>query len=159
MESAALIIMEADSGNKFLWIYVLAYNISLYFTKMSILISYRRMFTVTKVKLGAEIMICIVTAIILYTTTSILVQCRPISFYWNRNQDGYCSSPRIIWLSTAALNMATDLVILILPIPVVLKLQLNMRSKISLVFVFTLGAVWVKPSDVCCAHYWIYLGS
>jgi hypothetical protein len=108
---------------------------------MSILLSYRRMFETTRVKRGAELMILIVTICVLYAVIAILVQCKPISFYWNQNQEGHCSSPHSIWISTAALNMATDTVILILPIPVLMKLKLSIRSKMSLVLVFALGGV------------------
>lgn len=73
-------------------------------------------------------------------------QCRPPSYYWNRNQPGHCLNPEFIIntsITYGVISMATDFTIGILPIFVVRHLQMNLRSKCAVVGILAMAAVFV----------------
>ena len=91
--------------------------------------------------------------------------CRPISFFWKGwdgsegKQEDHCININIETYTYAGINMALDILILLLPIPQVfpyslvfgcsqltgttqvLDLQMNLRKKLGVVFIFTIGAL------------------
>jgi hypothetical protein len=83
----------------------------------------------------------------LYTMISVLVNCHPVSHFWNISSPGYCGSPLVLWMSTAGLNAFADLTIIIIPMPSLSTLTLPMKQKILLLGVFALGAVYVQLSS------------
>lgn len=48
-------------------------------------------------------------------TVALFLQCRPLNFYWDKTVEGTCFDQPKFYYVDAALNMATDLVILSLP--------------------------------------------
>ncbi len=75
-----------------------------------------------------------------------IFQCRPPSYYWNRNQPGHCLNPNFIInasITYGVISMATDFTIGILPIFVVRHLQMNFRSKCAVVGILAMAAVFV----------------
>ena len=67
--------------------------------------------------------------------------CRPVSYFWNKEQEGKCMNTFSYYMACAALNVFTDLVILILPIPTVWSLQLPKRQRLVLIGIFSLGGM------------------
>lgn len=73
-----------------------------------------------------------------------LLICKPISYNWNfRTHKGTCGNTVANCLAGAAVNVFTDLVILLLPMPIIWRLKIPTRSKLSLSFIFGLGFVYV----------------
>ena len=71
---------------------------------------------------------------------AIVLQCQPISFNWDLSvRGGRCVDQRILYTSTAAFNILTDLVILGLPLYIFSDLKIPKRTKFALLFVFLLG--------------------
>ena len=68
-----------------------------------------------------------------------IFQCRPVRAGWNFFLKGDCVSLQDIAVATGALNIATDLAIVIAPIPVVLKLQLKPAKMAGLLLMFSTG--------------------
>ena len=67
-----------------------------------------------------------------------LTVCGPISTYWE--------NPRVCWkdsmslqITFAAVAMALDLAVVVLPIPVVLKMHLSPRKKLKIIGIFAVG--------------------
>ena len=100
---------------------------------------------------------------ILYTTMAVstmwsvcfvfitIFQCRPPSYYWNRNQSGRCLSPNFIINASIAygvISMATDFTIGTLPIFIVWRLQMNRRSKFAVAGVLAMAAVFVLSAFI-----------
>jgi hypothetical protein len=122
------------------WTYVktLCYNMSLCFTKISILLLYLRVLThdyIRKVTWGSLAIVVIYNAwgLAMYLTT-----CVPLAKMWNKSIEGYCH-PISVWWALTYLHIITDFMIFIIPIPVVVTMTIPMRQKIGLMAVFTLG--------------------
>ena len=82
-----------------------------------------------------------------------LFECHPISFYWNKHQQGgsCVKNPLItIGLTSGVLSCIGDIIIFSLPFPVLSKLKLNSRKKMGLMGIFTLGLLYVPPRIPCC---------
>ncbi|KAF5667225.1 integral membrane protein PTH11 [Fusarium heterosporum] len=71
-------------------------------------------------------------------------QCNPVSFFWNKDQEGRCVSPDII-IALAALYsvfaVISDLVFAVLPGIIVWNLQLHKKTKYSLIPLLAMGCV------------------
>lgn len=71
---------------------------------------------------------------------AITLQCIPIAFNWDLTiRGGRCVDRRVLYTSTAAFSILTDLLILGLPLWVFSSLKIPRRTKIALLFVFLLG--------------------
>lgn len=109
--------------------------------KLSILLLYRRIFTgklFTQINysLGAILIIwCVVMEILG------IINCLPINAYWDPSVNGKCLSFRDYSIGYAALNIFTDIAILILPMPMIWRLQLPTFQKVALTCNFLLGSL------------------
>jgi hypothetical protein len=70
-----------------------------------------------------------------------MLQCTPVSFFWNKQQPGHCipNALILIGMTNGVLSFVGDLVILSLPIPMIWTLQINTRKKIALNAIFLIG--------------------
>jgi hypothetical protein len=75
-----------------------------------------------------------------------LFQCHPISYFWNKDQDGKCINPGVV-IGLAALYsvfaVGSDLVFALLPGWIVWNLQLHKRTKYSLIPLLAMGCMYV----------------
>ncbi|KAF4500543.1 integral membrane PTH11 [Fusarium agapanthi] len=73
-----------------------------------------------------------------------LFQCHPISYFWNKDQDGKCIDPSVV-IGLAALYsvfaVGSDLVFALLPGWIVWNLQLHKRTKYSLIPLLAMGCI------------------
>ncbi|CCT66610.1 related to integral membrane protein PTH11 [Fusarium fujikuroi] len=73
-----------------------------------------------------------------------LFQCHPISYFWNKDQDGKCIDPGVV-IGLAALYsvfaVGSDLVFALLPGWIVWNLQLHKRTKYSLIPLLAMGCI------------------
>lgn len=86
--------------------------------------------------------ITIITGIIFFFLT--IFQCKPISFFWNKDQDGSCISIDIIIIFTylySVCSVICDFTFALLPIVIVWKLKMSMRSKLILVPILAMACV------------------
>ncbi|KAK4147317.1 uncharacterized protein C8A04DRAFT_34047 [Dichotomopilus funicola] len=124
---------------KWSWIGTLFYNLSLAFTKVSILLLYLRVLThdyIRKVTWGA------LGIVVIYNTWAIamyLTMCVPIQKKWLPEIDGYCH-PVTVWWALTYIHIITDFMIFGIPIPVVVGMTIPLRQKLGLLAVFTLGS-------------------
>jgi hypothetical protein len=73
--------------------------------------------------------------------------CLPVAYFWDKAiPGGRCLPEQPVWFGNGALNIATDLMILILPMPTFSKLQLAKKQKIGLMLVLALGGVLVSEN-------------
>ncbi|KAI1842227.1 hypothetical protein JX265_001413 [Neoarthrinium moseri] len=76
---------------------------------------------------------------------TVIFQCKPISYFWGRVADpelqGTCVNTGAFYVSTAALTIVTDLLVLALPFWIFLRLKMALRVKLALMAVFLLGGV------------------
>ncbi|KAJ9136689.1 Cfem domain-containing protein [Pleurostoma richardsiae] len=70
----------------------------------------------------------------------IVFQCRPIAFNWDKTiEGGRCVDTRVVFTTTATLNIITDFLVLGLPLYIFVDLNIPKRTKLALLFVFLLG--------------------
>lgn len=115
--------------------------------KGSVLVFYYRTF---KVYHGFRIALwCMVAFVIawyfiaLFTT---IFRCIPITDIWSAHPTGRCINFSRWAVSTAVLNVLSDLAVLVMPMPLIWKLQLPMHKKIGVSIAFSLGGIAVLAS-------------
>ncbi|KAG5288856.1 Pth11-like integral membrane protein [Histoplasma capsulatum G186AR] len=122
------------------YIYMFMYILNVPLIKFSILLFYRRIFG-----MNWSMWVCFFLSGGYYIacTITLIIACQPISYYWTQVQDAKSGScrfqPHIFYLGNAAANVATDVLILLVPIPLVWKLQMPTSKKILVSSLFLLG--------------------
>lgn len=80
--------------------------------------------------------------ILLFNISGILAAfliCRPYAKNYYTTMAGSCGSTKVFYIWISALNLLTDLIILLLPLPFVYKLQLPLRKRLGLAGMFSVG--------------------
>ncbi|OAT12111.1 hypothetical protein BDBG_07502 [Blastomyces gilchristii SLH14081] len=122
------------------YIYMFLYILNVPLIKFSILLFYRRIFG-----MNWTMWVCFFLSGGYYIacTVTLLVSCQPISYYWTQVEDaksGRCLfHPHVFYLGNAAANVATDVLILLVPIPLIWRLQMPRTKKILVSSLFLLG--------------------
>lgn len=70
-----------------------------------------------------------------------IFQCSPIDSFWNPKIKGKCIKLDDVLITCSSLNIATDILILLLPLPALLKLHVSTERKAQLVATFMLGGL------------------
>jgi hypothetical protein len=86
--------------------------------------------------------ITVLTGIVFFFVT--LLQCQPLSFFWNKAQDGYCIDIQVIIALTylySACSVICDTTFAFLPLVIIWKLHMNKRTKVALVPIMLMA--WV----------------
>lgn len=82
------------------------------------------------------------------TILMILVVCRPLEHFWNPSSPGECGDLVTTLIVFGVLDVAIDVVILLLPIPMVWKLQMPFANKIGLAAIFAMGLLYVTTLNL-----------
>lgn len=70
-----------------------------------------------------------------------IFQCSPIAYNWDTTiSDGHCINYGAVVIAAGALNIATDLTILVMPIPMIWQLHTFKQKKWQLIFIFAMGS-------------------
>ncbi|KAJ0109478.1 uncharacterized protein J7T55_000404 [Diaporthe amygdali] len=112
------------------------------FTRVSIILFYLRIFTVTETR--RKIIWTLVGEIIisLAFVLTIMFQCTPISYYWTKwdlQHTGHCIDTYRFMLIGWSILIATDFWVMWLPLPMVARLQLSLRKKLLISVMFATG--------------------
>lgn len=111
------------------------------FAKFSILFLYSRLSQLRWFNICVYTLMGIVISYSVSIIFALIFPCQPISANWDLSVTDYkCIDKAGIYLATAAVNVITDLLILIVPIPMVLCLQMPKSQKIALMIVFAVGS-------------------
>ena len=112
------------------------------FAKISLLISYRKFSISRWLSLAATITIAMIAAYSLAIMFAILFACTPIQKGWDITvTEGNCINRDALYIAAVATNVATDLILLILPIPVMVQLKLPAVQKVGLLCMFAVGSL------------------
>ncbi|RQM04668.1 hypothetical protein DH86_00004198, partial [Scytalidium sp. 3C] len=116
----------------------------LFFVKTSILLFYTRLFRTSRTFRYVAFGVWIYTLLwAIAAFFSNMLQCIPISYFWNKNQPGHCIPNALITigLSNGILSFVGDIFILSMPVPMIWKLQIDKRRRIALIGIFLLGGL------------------
>jgi hypothetical protein len=69
--------------------------------------------------------------------------CWPREKIWNPHTEGRCISTNASIIATSAINIVSDITILVLPLLSIARLNLPTRKKLGVGAVFATGALWV----------------
>ncbi|RMZ16238.1 hypothetical protein D0862_01324 [Hortaea werneckii] len=114
-------------------------------TKISILLLYLRIFPSTVstwFRVNVWIVIGLCSAYCLAMWFSILFECDPIGYNWNRwdgEHEGKCINARALIYSSSTINIVLDLMVFFLPFPKLMKLEVSGRKKIGICLTFVVG--------------------
>ncbi|KAF4547742.1 Hypothetical protein D9617_36g062800 [Elsinoe fawcettii] len=131
------------------WYYVaqVVYKPIIGLTKSSILASYLRIFTVSKkFNIICWVNVAVIVSWTIGTTVATMLQCIPIRASWDKSVKATCTNSDVFWLAYGGMNIATDVIILVLPIQPILKLKMRRREKIGLLLAFLVGGFVVLTS-------------
>lgn len=136
--------------------------LGLCFAKLSILFFFRAIATRSTFRRVVWATIIFVSLSTIAVTIGSIFQCeRPADAFsvvqWASqfNPDlprGKCFQPTILWVFSAAINLLTDVIILLLPIPTLLGLRVPISKRLALVGIFSVGIMAIVAS---CVRMWI----
>lgn len=123
---------------EFLW------AVSLSFSKTSILLLYCKLFPGSYVVLAARLTIAVIVTWAVVSVVFGLLICRPsTSGSWATHWGDHCTDLVTYFFVTGLVNLATDVMVLILPLSHLYRLRLPKATKLSLIVVMSLGVVYV----------------
>jgi hypothetical protein len=67
--------------------------------------------------------------------------CQPMALYWDWSMEGTCQDTGKAYISTSALNVATDIIILLLPIWLLWPLRVRPMQKLAVTVVLMAGGL------------------
>lgn len=135
---------------KVAYIVSILYNPALMATKSSILLFYLHFSHGQRTFRNAvRITIGVVNAGGLALTLLNTFQCRPVSAAWRITppETATCTNIVTLYLSSAPLNIITDIAVLLLPMPLLTAMHLPLQQKIVLLVIFGMG-IFVAITDV-----------
>ncbi|KFZ00988.1 hypothetical protein V501_10303 [Pseudogymnoascus sp. VKM F-4519 (FW-2642)] len=119
------------------------------FAKLSLLTVYLRLSPQKWFRIAAWFSIVVV---VLYTSIITLVMffhCSPIRRAFDfKTLRGHCLDAGALYIATAGANIATDLVLFLLPTPVILKLQMSKAQKVGFILIFAIGSLTIATSCI-----------
>ena len=73
---------------------------------------------------------------------SVIFGCKPVGYFWDKTiQGGHCINENVLSYGITAANIATDIIVLVLPIPWLWNLQMRTSKKLALSGIFVLGSL------------------
>jgi hypothetical protein len=144
------------------WVYRVSYIIALCFVKLSILFFYR---AIASHRTFRRLVYATIVFVCLYSfgaCVAAIFQCENPSDAWStanyfaqfdRNPDTKrqklkCYDPTKLWVFSAAANLLSDVIILMLPIPTLLSLRIPMSKRLALIGIFSVGIMAIIASSV-----------
>lgn len=117
---------------------------SLSLVKISILILYCNVFSLKPFIIAAKVTSAIIVMWALATILMGFFLCTPFEFNWNPAlPGGHCGDQLLSYRITGALNLVTDVIVLLLPMPYLYGLNLALYKKLVLVGTFAIGILYV----------------
>lgn len=120
----------------------LCYAASLACSKISILLSYWRLFKYTKIRVPILCLLAVATLWLLVRTFMLTFRCVPTRAIWDKSIPAVCNvNGDRFFLATITTHFILDVVILALPVFPVFQLQLPLQQKFAVLGLFCLGAM------------------
>lgn len=117
------------------------YYVSLFFTKLSLLLQYFNVFPSKKLRIATWVVLVITVIFGGWTFFSMIFYCQPIEGLWLRTPGYKCFHTVRFMTANSVFNIVTDLLVYILPLPGLRRLMLPTSQKIGLLLVFTIGGL------------------
>ncbi|KAH8700958.1 hypothetical protein BGW36DRAFT_338843 [Talaromyces proteolyticus] len=126
--------------NKLLLASDLLYILTLFFTKLSVLLMQHRIFDVaTHFRRWVLGLGFLVTTWFIAFFFILIFTCVPVQKRWDTDLRGHCANRVSGSIASSVTNIASDIAIIILPLPHIWRLQLRLSEKVLLTLIFGLG--------------------
>lgn len=118
------------------------YIAALALTKISILFFYLKVFPKRSFRMCTW---ALIVANLVYATAYdflLIFQCDPISGawrFWDGEFEAKCISINVLGWSAAAINIALDVAVIVLPLPELFRLSLSLRKRLQIIAMFAVG--------------------
>ncbi|KAJ5636606.1 uncharacterized protein N7484_009919 [Penicillium longicatenatum] len=144
---AALVSHPEELVKMYKWLVAtqMVYMFNLWLCRVSGLAFYARLNPMPRFILYLRLSFAFVTAVYVAQTLIIALQCVPLAALWGA-AEGKCMGSAITFISTGALTIACDSLILLLPIKIVLSLQAKLARKLALLGILCFGIFAVVTS-------------
>lgn len=113
--------------------------LSLALCKISVLLLYIRVFPITYIQWGSRILIAIVVMWAAATILAGFLICQPFAMNWDQTIAGHCGDSVASFQGTGAINLITDVAVLLLPMHQLYQLHLVLYKKVIMMGVFSIG--------------------
>ncbi|OTA59298.1 hypothetical protein K449DRAFT_113599 [Hypoxylon sp. EC38] len=120
----------------------LIYITSLSLTKVSILFFYLKVFPKRSFRIWTWVLIGINLVYAITYDFLLIFQCNPISGawkFWDGEFEAKCISINVLGWSAAAINIALDVAVIVLPLPELFGLSLSLRKRLQIIAMFAVG--------------------
>ncbi|KFA60674.1 hypothetical protein S40285_05070 [Stachybotrys chlorohalonatus IBT 40285] len=128
------------------------YLVCLGLTKISLLFFFLRIFPNQKFRWAVYATMLTTSLMTVVFVFLQIFQCTPIPFNWEgwKGQFGpfQCLDINRLTVACASLNIALDVIILVLPMPLLIGLEMSWRSKAGILFMFSLGLFVIATACV-----------
>lgn len=118
------------------------------FTKLSLLTFYLHLSPQQWWRIAVWISLVFVGLYTVVITTMLFVHCNPPRKAFDIYAEGSCINVGILFIATAAFNIATDVLLFVLPIPMIVRLRMGVFQKVGAIVVFAIGSVTVMTSII-----------
>jgi hypothetical protein len=125
--------------------------IALLCIKTSILVQYLRIFVGQRIRMTTYGLLGLTVLSSAACILGSIFSCWPIAGYWDVTIPSHCISQVSFFYYTTTTNIVTDVAILLLPVSTIWNLKIARRQKVLLMFVFSLGSVYV---EFMMPHFW-----
>ncbi|KAF7672479.1 hypothetical protein GT037_009510 [Alternaria burnsii] len=117
--------------------------------KLSLLFFYLRLSHIQWFRLCVYASMFLVVGYNIALVFPLIFACTPFRRNWDVTiTEGSCIDRTPLYMATAVLNMATDILLLVLPIPMVVKLQMPGVQKAGLICIFGVGSLLIEANLV-----------
>lgn len=144
------------------WMYRMVYVAALCFVKLSILYFFRTIASHRTLRHVVNGTIVFVALYCFGAVVAAVFQCRNPADAWNTEvyfsqfdaqpdpnaPKTQCYDPTILFMFTAALNLLSDVIILLIPVPILLSLSVPLRQRLALVGIFSVGVLAIVASSI-----------
>ncbi|OCK94201.1 uncharacterized protein K441DRAFT_637026 [Cenococcum geophilum 1.58] len=136
------ILSETKHCIQLLFVCYLFYACAISFTKLSIVVSYVRILPNRSLRLVMYATGVVVGLLWLCSVFATIFQCSPVKAAWDFTITNRRCYPYVHYLyASAAITIATDVMLCTIPLPYFWRLQLPRRQKLVICFLFLVGAV------------------
>ncbi|KAI4095365.1 MAG: hypothetical protein LQ344_001663 [Seirophora lacunosa] len=135
-------MLSLDHAKKFLlndWTIQIIFASAISVTRLSLLVFYHRLFPVRRFTIVAAITGCIMIGWWIAFIFAIVFSCWPIASFWNKAILGRCINEHTLAWGVTGTELATNIIMLVLPIPWLWNLRLAWTKKLALIAIFMLG--------------------
>ncbi|KAK0728827.1 hypothetical protein B0T26DRAFT_638721 [Lasiosphaeria miniovina] len=150
----AITVPELPGFLQALWATIPIYNLALMLCKLSITVQCYRVLRTPRTARFLRVYMGVLAAYGAWSVLGNVFVCWPVGFYWlepTGTLRGACMDKGAVTFSNAALNIASDLVLIAVPVSLLWRLQLPRRQKMVLVCLFS-GSAFACVTSIVRLH-------